>query len=367
MMKLTYNKSGFIFVAVMGFMIIMLMTSAAYFFTRKLDFQVALNREDALQAFYLAESGMVHMLDYAYQKPDVILGVKEGQPFNLPSPVYYNGLGGQYKAYLEKVPDEAGRVDRYRAVGEATVGKITKKAAMYFDLLYPFGHAIMVGGRLNVSKNYFKDSSGTDIRIFGDVLYRSFYGDAGKLRIQNGGLIKLSFPPLPVPVFEKYASLPGVIVNETITFNFAKGQVYNGIYYIKGTKYSAPPRIKIEEGAVINGTIITTGDVFVYSRVHVNPDQSQGYPAIVAGGQVNIMGDNTHFNGLVYGGTNAGISGNNVNFNGGLIVGWNLWIAEGGRVQIKNNSPFRPPFFKYSRFNDQPFNIILSQWTDEVN
>src|SRR3989338_10999112 len=145
MMKLTYNKSGFIFVAVMGFMIIMLMTSAAYFFTRKLDFQVALNREDAMQAFYLAESGMVHMLDYAYQKPDVILGVEEGQPFNLPSAVYYNGLGGQYKSYLEKIPGQFDRVGKYRAVGEATVGKITKKVAMYFDVMFPFGYAIMVG------------------------------------------------------------------------------------------------------------------------------------------------------------------------------------------------------------------------------
>jgi hypothetical protein len=126
--------------------------------------------------------------------------------------------------------------------------------------------------------------------------------------------------------FANKASAAGQYVVGDKTFS-SYGGPYTGVWYITNT-------VKIENNAVINGTIVAGNDcLFTGNNVSSTITAPENYPAILAKNSIVIEKNNATISGFVYAGNDFKMYGNNLTLLG-AIAAFNSVIGGGNNMDI---------------------------------
>lgn len=128
------------------------------------------------------------------------------------------------------------------------------------------------------------------------------------------------------------------IADHVITGNFNfSSTTYTGIYYITGN-------VTFNNDAILNGTIVSTGQVTINGAANVAITATSPYPAIVTKGTLTLNGNaNLQINGFVLTLDYVTITGNqDIHLTGGLVSEGNVTITGNSVVDIVYDENYVP-------------------------
>ncbi|NQU16840.1 MAG: hypothetical protein HQ564_02140 [Candidatus Saganbacteria bacterium] len=130
----------------------------------------------------------------------------------------------------------------------------------------------------------------------------------------------ISIPPIDWDQYRALAQASGNYYSGDLELD---NQTVNGIIFAEGN-------VDIEDDVIVNGSIITMGNVNMNQADYLYVSAEASYPAIMANGHINgTQSGSGYINGLVYASDNITMNNNDdMVFNGGIV--------SGGRISMVN-------------------------------
>ncbi|MFH1645961.1 MAG: pilus assembly PilX N-terminal domain-containing protein [Candidatus Omnitrophota bacterium] len=167
----------------------------------------------------------------------------------------------------------------------------------------------------------------------------------------------------PTVDFTGYEGISDYVINGNFTFE--EGQVYEGLYYIKGN-------VTVEADVTINGGIIAENVVNMRGADGVLIEPPSGMPAVIAGGPIdmsNASGAQIKGVGIIY--SESGVNfqnAQNCSYKGTYIVDGNMNVKNTESVVLEFNPDILvnpPPFFKgYTGGGGSSVVTLERDWTE---
>jgi len=288
------------------------------------------------QAFWLAEAGLAR----------AIYRLGSDSDFRDAPATIEDSLGpGRYSVSIIK------DADTYTLSSTGTVGldrRVIRRSVIISDSQggsYPQGAPEAFSFCMHSFGNHTKFHNCVSGTVNGDIAASITVQDEEEITV-NGEVTDASSVDEPTPdplqvLFDGYSQIADHV--QEGGFTFEEGQTYSGLYYINGGA-------QIEDNVTINGSVIASGNIDMNKVSGVAVDAAQGYPALVAGGNILAQKiDDVTFNGLIYAGNNAHFQNS-----GNLII--NGTILSGNNTEFQNCADFiisydpdiivnPPPFF----------------------
>lgn len=329
------KQRGIIFLAVtfamLGFGVLGL-TMAAMVSTHLAS---AVDRVQSQQAFYVAEGGLHYtaMSQFATDTNFSDNVSPSDPPFGANSIALNPG-----EFWVEYLNQQTSSVDvRITARVGSAVRELTATLGQGNG---PGGGGAGAGGTITVDGNLsLTNSTGT---VNGDIILEGSQNIHSGVTV-NGSIMQqeVIIPPIDFPIYQNLTTST-YVGNLTIDENFSGSLYVDGTVRIKrsvtvtGLIY-ATGNLDLDGGdTLVNGTLVSEGNVSLGNDVNIEinaleSNPGEYLPAIVAGGNIHILTDNTVINGAIWAGGDASTSqfNNITNFtlNGALVVTGNASIA----------------------------------------
>jgi len=324
------NNKGVSIVGVVGIMLLLSMLGLTAVSLLSLSSSVGLDYMQSQQAFYIAEAGKQWYVEQLKADTDWSDNATTGNK----GPISFSG--GSFVIAVSNC-----QVDSIDFTSTATINgyenqAIQRAVSCHVAKSNPnaFNYALYVGGTIN-------SQSSVNFIVNGQ-------------QAQN-------VTDLPTVDFTYYRSNADHIISGAYSFNPG---TYSGIWYIDGN-------VTVKTNVIINGTIITTGNIDMKKQANITINPVSPYPALVADGNLDFGGSsNIIINGLVYIG--ADLSGNflaqkatNITVTGTVIVAGNFNLQNSTNTTITFNSSIltNPP----PGFSDVNSTAVVSGWKEVIN
>jgi len=303
------------------------------------------NLAKAVQAEYMAESGLQHALYILQSNPGLLEGT-ESAPLG---PFYVDGGENSYRIYAVADPDVPGK---YYVTAEGTVREVTRRTSITVQssttAQTKITHGLLIGGA-----GVFLPS---DLRINGDVhsngaFFINFARIDGDVSCVGAvwdpfgwisgevleGVESIDMPDIGTDQYKTYelGGSTSTAIQKVTDALGARDKLNNGgsitadnvggVIWLKSKRPNRP--VKIKRNVEFQGTIIVEGDVLLDGR-NISLTAQEGFPAIVTTGRLLIArGAEAKIEGVVV--AAGGIAGEDgkarfsrTEITGGLVSDW---------------------------------------------
>jgi hypothetical protein len=349
------NAGGFALLMVMLVLVTGVVLGISYLSSTGVRASSSRNAVAAMQAQYLAESGLEHAMFVVAAQP----GVLDAATRSPQGPFFIDEAGGSYTFFCVPDPDAPGR---YTVTAEASSGGIKRRSSMVVFRPPSTQHTVLHG----VQASEGMSTLPLGVEVEGDVYVQGFVANWARVRgtiFASGSIFdwfnladethpNLQNPPAaPVILPEHYRqyvlddTIYNAVVDQSKTIrrddDLVKNRTQVSVGNIGGVIYLTPSngRCELKDDVEFEGTVVVQGDL-VLDGEDIHLKAVPGFPAVVVSGSI-VVTRNTDavIDGLVVAGEGVAswggrTSGAKTRINGGLLTRYGFLSGMRGSHKI---------------------------------
>ena len=324
-MRKIKNNRGIVLILAVGMMVAFLTLGVAYVSTLKTEMKVAENEMAALEAFYMAETGVEHAIGAL---------IMNGDPDSIDGKIDGSGETDYMINYLRDT-----QTITVTGMGHGSDG--TRVVEVQIN---PSSGAMQAGENITIAAPAGGTITG-DVSAYGTIASNiGLYTVNGTITANDTDIVPIPLPSLtstqfPWSSWDSYEAMADYTYTDCSSIGFTPP---DGVHFVNGN-------CSLSGGAFsLNGTLVVTGNLSFVSMTGLTITPSGDYPSVVAGGSFSVTAANSvTLNGFVYAGNNISFTtlAFNMIINGALVAGNRIAITNVPSMILTYDAEKPPPYF----------------------